>query len=100
MKEVKMALPKNARNTYEDDPEKLKDLIKNGPNEEGQKPETLLSRQKLLDSHEKNLQFLRKGRFPMRNIILPLPYVPSRLSLHHKDIRKVSTRLHESRDTD
>lgn len=76
-----MILPKAFRNIYEESPDRLKELISDESEEKGSKPDSSSSREALLETHEQHLKSLLEGNVPVRNLILPLPYPPSRESL-------------------
>lgn len=84
-----MIVPKGHRNTYEEIPDQLKDLVDNGVDEKGQRPKSRASRDSLMRAHELHLKLLSEGNVPTRNLILPLPYRPSRASIWDESIEKV-----------
>lgn len=94
-----MIVPKNFRNTYEESPERLKDIVKDGE-ENGQHPKSKPSRDTLVKNHERHLQLLAEGNVPVRNMILPLPYPPSRASIQNNTHHKVSLPSSGSTSTD
>jgi len=81
------------RNTYEEFPDELKELLEKTRSEKGQIPKSRPTREALLQDHEWHLRFLREGVLQPRNFILPSPYTPSRSSpsqarkTHIKDLR-------------
>ncbi|KAF1845584.1 SET domain-containing protein [Cucurbitaria berberidis CBS 394.84] len=75
-----MARPDPIRNTYEEFPDELKELLKTGQNEMGRNPSTVPSRDILLHNHEWHLKFLVESAMPARNFVLPPAYPPSRAS--------------------
>ncbi|CAI6341510.1 unnamed protein product [Periconia digitata] len=84
-----MMIPKATENTYEVAADQLVKIIKNGPNKAGQTPDRLPSRETLVKTHEQNLKLLAEGNVPIRNIILPRPYPPSRVNLEDSAFEKV-----------
>jgi hypothetical protein len=87
-----MILPNGLLNAYEDIPELVKKLVKDSWNEKGQQPKAAPSRQILIQRHKEHLKLLGEGNVPIRNVVLPLPYPPSRIPLGDTTrSRKVST---------
>ena len=82
-------LPQVLQNTYEIAAENLVNFAKNGPDETGQKPKQLPTRETLLKAHEQNVKLLTEGNVPIRNIILPRPYPPSRVNLVNSQFERV-----------
>ncbi|KAF2181585.1 hypothetical protein K469DRAFT_740787 [Zopfia rhizophila CBS 207.26] len=80
---------KNHRNTYEESPERLKDLVKNSADMKGQRSPSKPTRSGLLREHERHLKMLTDGSLPVKNMLLPLPYPPSRVSLKDSRCRKI-----------
>jgi hypothetical protein len=69
------------RNTYEEFADELKDTLTIAEAENGQIPSNKASRETLPHDHDWHLMFLAKCALPPRNIILPLPYPPSKTPL-------------------
>ncbi|ORY11442.1 hypothetical protein BCR34DRAFT_601385 [Clohesyomyces aquaticus] len=85
-----MILPKDFRNTYEEVPASLRDLYSQESPEKGSKPSSKLSRQSLLKSHQRHLAFLTEGPLPIRTLILPKPYAPSRKAIRDASSRRLN----------
>lgn len=75
-----MALTDTNRNIYEGTPEQWKDLLNYEREEQGELLKKLSSRKTLLKCHEQHLQLL-ESPMPPRTLILPPPYLPSRVSI-------------------
>lgn len=86
-----MALPKDNRNTYEEQPDQAKDFIKAAPDEKGQRPKSKVSRDTLLRTHQRHLKLLSEGSVPVRSLILPEPYPPARCSVQATSSDTVGT---------
>jgi hypothetical protein len=71
------------RNTYEEIPDKVKELLKKKKDEGGVLPTSRPIRAVLLEEHERHLELLATGALPPRTFVLPLPYSPSQTSLLH-----------------
>ncbi|KAF2198011.1 SET domain-containing protein [Delitschia confertaspora ATCC 74209] len=82
-------------NTYEESPERLKELFQNADNIKGRRPNSKQSRNSLLSTHERHLKLLSEGNLPVKTIILPPPYPPSPTPL--KDEKCKGIRLNELR---
>jgi len=78
-----MVVPKGNHNAYEELPDLVKELVTSGADEKGKRPKSKVSRDTLLRTHQKHLKLLSEGSVPVRNLILPLPYPPSRASVHN-----------------
>jgi hypothetical protein len=73
-----MAGPKEIYNTYEEDPDELKNFLNEMKLLEEFPLTPLPTRASLLDIHNAHLQLLVSGRLQPHKFILPLPYPPSR----------------------
>ena len=92
-----MILSNGVQNAYEDVPEHLKDLIKNVRSQKGGRPKSTPSREALVQKHKEHLKLLGEGKVPVRNVILPLPYPPSRMTVKDSS-HSNKVRLHPSSD--
>ncbi|KAF2112352.1 hypothetical protein BDV96DRAFT_649151 [Lophiotrema nucula] len=95
-----MIVPKSFKNTYEEPPDRLRDLVKTAL-EDGELQQNS-SRDRLLSDHELHVKLLSQGNLPTKNMILPVPYIPSRVSIQDAICRKihlVDLKV-ESRDAD
>jgi hypothetical protein len=81
MSKPSMAKQDPVRNTYEEFADELKETLAITETEKGQVPSTKASKETLLHDHDWHLMFLAKCAMPPRNIILPLPYQPSKTPL-------------------
>lgn len=76
-----MARPDPITNTYEELPDKAKELQKDNEANQGQVPKKRLSRETLLHNHTWHLKLLVATGLPPKNLILPPPYPPSNTPL-------------------
>lgn len=81
-----------SRNTYEESPERLQEVVKNRLNSNDKMP-LKGSRRKLVREHEVNLKLLSEGNVPVRSFVLPLPYPPARITIEDASSRKVCSTL-------
>jgi hypothetical protein len=86
------------RNTYEEFPDELKELLERSKSSKGQVPKSTPTRDALLQDHEWHLCFLREGVLQPRNFILPSPYTPSRSSPSEARKTRIKGLRIESRD--
>lgn len=74
--------------SYEQSPNRLKEFLQNQERSNGISSSP--SRSELKRTHSKNIELLKAYPPPLRNMILPLPYFPSNVSILDKECRKVS----------
>lgn len=88
------------RNTYEESPDDLKGVSGRSKQSSPRVGESRLTRETLLEHHEKNLKLLIDGDFQPRNFILPAPYPPSRTSLPEARRIRLADLRHGHRDSE
>ena len=76
-----MARPDPIRNTYEEFPDELKELLDKETTERGLLPSRRASLDALLSDHVWHLNYLAEQAMPTRNLVLPPPYPPSKTSM-------------------
>lgn len=92
-----MARPDPIRNTYEDFPDQLKELLKEGKVlEEHDLPR--VPRDTLLHDHAWHLKLLAEAALPPRNLVLPPPYPPSIVSTSEGKLMNISDLRVQARD--
>jgi hypothetical protein len=64
-------------NIYEESPDKLRNALRKSEGKGGERLGPRVSRQELLQQHERHLGFLKEGVLPPRTFILPPAYTPS-----------------------
>jgi hypothetical protein len=84
---------KTTRNSYEENPDRLKDLLKKSDTYKKPRPPLRPRRDLLLKEHAAQLKLLAEGSVPVRSFVLPLPYPPSRISITNDSCAKVSLYL-------
>jgi hypothetical protein len=82
-----MARPIPTHNTYEESPDKLRNALRENEGKGGKILGHRVSRQDLLQQHERHLGFLTEGVLPPRTFILPPAYTPSCIPV--SDAKKV-----------
>ncbi|KAF2280773.1 SET domain-containing protein [Westerdykella ornata] len=78
-----MRSAKPTRHSYEESPERLKELFKTPAETKPTPSPAKISRDQLLKEHQVQLKLLSEGNVPVRTFVLPLPYPPSRISLRN-----------------
>jgi hypothetical protein len=79
----------SVRNTYEEYPDRLKELVKTKAEARESQQPIRLRRGPLLKEHDSQLKLLAEGNVPVRSFVLPLPYPPSKISTINGSCNKV-----------
>lgn len=88
------------RNTYEENPDKLKEVLEKGQINIGKFPELKNERSSLIKEHDRVVSVLAEGQLQSRTFILPMPYPPSNLATEQAKqvlIKDVAIRLRDPR---
>ncbi|KAF2033869.1 hypothetical protein EK21DRAFT_57881 [Setomelanomma holmii] len=76
-----MVRPQQSHNLYEEDPDETKELSQKAQGHKGEKVVQEVSKETLAQEHDRHLKFHTENALQPRNIILPMSYCPSKVSL-------------------